>query len=45
MSLGAKLIPRAEFTQALEEHLDGPFQPGLWNEAPSAGNEAPAANV
>jgi hypothetical protein len=46
MSLGAQMIPRAEFTQALDEHLGGPFQPGLWNEvAALAGNEAPPANV
>ena len=46
MSLGAQMIPRADFTQALDEHLGGPFQPGPWNEAATpAGNEAPPANV
>jgi leucyl/phenylalanyl-tRNA--protein transferase len=46
MSLGAEMIPRADFTQALDEHLGGPFQPELWNEVPTpAGNEALPANV
>lgn len=46
MSLGAQMIPRADFTQALDAHLGGPFQPALWHEVPLlAGNEAEPANV
>jgi leucyl/phenylalanyl-tRNA---protein transferase len=46
MSLGAQMIPRGDFTQVLDEHLGGTFQPVLWNEvSPLAGNEAPPANV
>jgi len=39
------MIPRAEFTHALDEHLGGLFQPGLWNETLPAGNEPAPANV
>lgn len=42
MSLGARLIPRAEFTQALEEHVHDPLESGLWTET---GNEPALANV
>ena len=33
ISLGAEMIPRTDFTQALTEHVGGPFQPGSWNES------------
>jgi leucyl/phenylalanyl-tRNA--protein transferase len=42
MSLGARLIPREEFTRVLEEHIEGSPEPQSWSET---GNEAPAANV
>ena len=46
MSLGARMIPRADFTLALDEHLGGPFEPALWSERPTpVGNEAGPANV
>src|SRR5688500_424067 len=44
MSLGARMIPRGEFTQVLDEHMQGPFEPQPWalpqNDALAAGNEA-----
>jgi leucyl/phenylalanyl-tRNA--protein transferase len=42
MSLGARMIPRGEFTQVLDEHMYGPFEPKHWIEA---GNESPLVNV
>jgi leucyl/phenylalanyl-tRNA--protein transferase len=46
MSLGAKMIPRMEFTQVLGDHVGQPFEPGLWNDDTlSAGNEAPPVDV
>jgi Leu/Phe-tRNA-protein transferase len=46
MSLGAKMIPRLEFTEVLGAHVSQPFQPGLWNaDTLSTGNEALPANV
>jgi leucyl/phenylalanyl-tRNA--protein transferase len=33
ISLGAEMIPRTNFTQALTEYVGGPFQPGSWNES------------
>jgi leucyl/phenylalanyl-tRNA--protein transferase len=46
MSLGAKMIPRMEFTQVLGDHVGLPFQPGSWNQdGPVPGNEAATAGV
>ncbi|MBM0106414.1 leucyl/phenylalanyl-tRNA--protein transferase [Steroidobacter sp. S1-65] len=46
MSLGAQMIPRAQFTEALAEHVNGPYEPGLWNDAASPpGNEPPPVEV
>lgn len=42
LSLGARLIPRAEFTAVLAEHVNGPLEPQSWSET---GNEAPVLNV
>src|SRR5690606_30660248 len=42
MSLGARMIPRAEFTQALEQHVHEPSEPRLWAET---GNEVALAGV
>jgi Leu/Phe-tRNA-protein transferase len=42
MSLGARMIPRSEFTRALAEHIPEPLQPGLWTEP---GNEPALVNV
>jgi hypothetical protein len=40
------MIPRAEFTQVLGDHVSQPFEPGLWNDdTAQAGNEAAPANV
>jgi leucyl/phenylalanyl-tRNA---protein transferase len=36
LSLGAQMIPRVQFTQTLSESIDGPFQPGSWNETAAA---------
>jgi len=33
ISLGAEMIPRIDFTQALTDYVGGPFQPGSWNES------------
>ncbi len=46
MSLGAKMIPRREFTQVLGEQVSQPFEPGLWNDdSLPTGNEARAART
>lgn len=46
MSLGARMIPRAQFTEALTEHVNHVSQPGHWNDlATSPGNEAPPTGV
>lgn len=33
ISLGAEMLPRTDFTQALTEWVSGPFHPGSWNES------------
>jgi hypothetical protein len=46
MSLGARMIPRMEFTRVLNEHVFERFEPTPWDESGSPSrNEAPATNV